>query len=150
MASEGSTKKVILAAALLVTAGVIYFVMNGSDDGAAALAGDKSLWFCTSCQKSFELTPAQAQTDVHAELRSTGDASTDEPQARGRGDRVMFNVAKCPSCGQWKGEAARKCPDCGEVFIARTSKGETAICPKCKWDPSTGRKAEGDRLELEP
>lgn len=152
MSTENSSKKLILAAVLGAVAITLFFVLNRDDSMEGEAAGEKSLWYCTACQKSFELNARQAQTDVRPELRESAGEGADnsEPQARGRGDRVMFNIAKCPSCNEWKGEAARKCQDCGEIFVARTSKGQTSICPKCKWDPSTGQKAEGDRLDALP
>mgnify|MGYP001202157704 CR=1 FL=1 len=150
MNNDRSRTKLLLAVLLLAVAGGVFIYMNQEDDGMGEAAGETSDWYCTACQKPFQLTTAELSEKMRPEMRdASGDGGgTEEPQARGRGDRMLVNVAKCPVCNEWKGEAARKCPECGELFRSRNSKGETAICPKCQWDPSTGHKARGERLNV--
>lgn len=139
--------KLALAIVLLVAAG-LYFAYGGRE---AEDTGDdtKTEWFCTSCNKPFELTAAQVAESMRLQERPTDSpVGPGEAQARGRGAVRTFNIAKCPFCNQWSGEAARKCPECGEIFLARTKEGTAALCPKCGWDQHTGKK--GDAGEHEP
>ncbi len=140
-------KNLILVVVLIGVAIGTYFWMSG-DDLSDEDAATKSAWHCTACGKSFEMTAQQLRDSVVTEERTVDldgtTASPDEPRMRGRGDRRLFNVARCPYCKEWKGEAARKCPECGEIFPAKSKTGEPGVCPKCNWDSHTGRKADGD------
>ncbi|MBK8267601.1 MAG: hypothetical protein IPK83_04570 [Planctomycetes bacterium] len=139
-----------LSVAVVALIGAGYFIWaNASDSTHDAGDETKTEWYCTGCEKSFVLNGAELANSMRLQEREIAEQKgpSDGPKARGRGDVTTVNIVKCPFCEKWTGEAARTCEDCGEIFLARTKRGETAICPKCKWDPHTGHKVEGDRAE---
>lgn len=143
---SGDVKKLSLAGVLLAAAVVLFFALRQTDEAAPDSDDTKTHWFCQSCNRAFELTAAEMQSAVTQRTASSEGATSDAPRIRGRGAGELVSVAKCPHCGQTTGDAAVKCGGCGEVFAAKAKSGKPAICPKCQWDPFTGRKAEGDRL----
>ena len=137
--------KLGFAGGLLLLAVVLFMVLTPRRGQATELDEAKTLWYCTACKSGFPLTGAQTAEMVRTR-QVLPPASTDAPHAR-RPGRTVIEIAKCPFCGEWAGVPARRCPnfDCGETFPARTKSGEIAVCPGCKWDPTTGKKAEEAR-----
>jgi hypothetical protein len=128
--------KLAVAVVVLLAAGTIY---HFTSDPASNDSGDdtKTEWYCTACNKPFVLTAAELAKSMRLAEREVKKESgpTDAPQARGRGNVTTVNIAKCPFCKEWHGEAARTCAKCGEIFPAKTKEGEPTVCPKCGWDP---------------
>jgi hypothetical protein len=140
-------KKLSFAGVLLVAAAVSYAMLRPVDEAAPDSDDTRTQWYCAACDNPFELTAAEMETSVG--MRSVdGDAAGDSggPKIRGRG-AGMVSVAKCSKCGQMTGDAATKCGDCGLIFRAKSKSGKLSICPKCQWDPHTGKKAVGERLQ---
>ncbi len=132
--------KLGLAGLLLVAAAAIFALLS-SRRPIPDIDEAKSLWYCAACRSGFELTGAQGSAAVRQRTVPDSAPSGDNGAQPRRPGRAVFEVVTCPFCGEPTGVAARRCPGCGEVFAARTSEGEAAICPNCRWDPATGRKA---------
>ncbi|HVP09713.1 MAG TPA: hypothetical protein VMV94_00840, partial [Phycisphaerae bacterium] len=133
--------KLGIAAGLLLTAIALFVLLAPQKDQAIEADEAKTLWFCTACKSGFALTGAQT-AELARTRRTTTQSVPDTLQFR-RPGRDVVEITKCPFCGEWAGVSARRCPDCGEVFPARAKSGDIAVCPGCKWDPTTARKAEG-------
>jgi hypothetical protein len=138
--------KLGLATGLLLLAVVLFMVLTPRKGQATELDEAKTQWYCSACKSGFSLTGAQtaAMARLH---RPPSKSPSDAIQPR-RPGRDIIEITKCPFCGEWAGIPARSCPDCGETFPSRAKNGAIAICPACKWDPTTGRKAEGARVRL--
>lgn len=137
--------KLGLACVLLIAAGLLLAVLSSTND----IPDDpdaKTIWYCTACRSSFELTGLQTASAVRQ--KSARSSSADGESLPRRPGITTIDVVGCPFCKQLAGVPARRCPNCGEVFPARTDAGKVAICPnpECQWDPTTGRKAEGTRM----
>jgi ribosomal protein L32 len=143
---SGSTAKLGLALVLFAFAVVLYFVMR-SGENLPADRTDLVHYHCTVCDAGFELgadAPDGTFINVERNVENGG-----EPQARRRSTKATIErVAKCPTCGQHAGLPGRVCTNCGVSYRLLNEKGQSMICPKCKWDPLTGREAEGERLEV--
>jgi hypothetical protein len=137
-----------LAAGLLLVA-VLLFVLLAPRRGEIPDAGEaKTIWYCAACKNGFELTGVQTAEMVRLRrVQATTQSSPDAAQPR-RPGRSAVEVTKCPFCGEWAGVPARRCGACRLIFPARAKDGEIAVCPDCKWDPTTGAKAEGVRARL--
>ncbi|MFQ5429956.1 MAG: hypothetical protein ACE5E1_06560 [Phycisphaerae bacterium] len=137
--------KLGLAVALLGAAAALYFVYNTGDEGIPDTDEMRTAWYCSACGKGFELTGPEMVTAVGTRFQEGSDEEAEAAGGaapRGHGSRAMVKVARCKDCGQMTGQAAHKCPDCGGIFPALNEDGEPNICPKCTWDPTTGRKSE--------
>jgi hypothetical protein len=140
--------KLGLAAGLLLVA-VALFVLLGPRKGEIPDAGEaKTIWYCTACKNGFELTGVQTAEMVRLRRTETTSQSSPDSARPRRPGRSTAEVTKCPFCGEWAGVPARRCAGCGEIFPARTRNGQIAVCPGCKWDPTTGSKADGIRARL--
>jgi hypothetical protein len=136
-----------LAGGLLLVAGLLFALLSRTPDIPKG-PETKTLWYCWACRSSFELTGSQTAEAIRERLvRPTKSGAKGQSAPRLPG-RTNVEVVTCPFCKELAGVAARRCPSCGEVFAARTKDGAIAVCPnaECWWDPTTGRRAEGDRL----
>ena len=135
--------KLGVAVCLLGAAVILYFVLASGDQSLADADDPKTAWHCTACDTPFELSGRQMETMVTRKLADEAQAQDDAqsgPVPRGQGSQRMIKVARCPACNAWSGVAARRCGECGTIFKAHTEDHQTAICPKCDWNPVTGRK----------
>jgi DNA-directed RNA polymerase subunit RPC12/RpoP len=124
------------AAALLVVAFALFALLWPKLGHIPDLEETKTLWYCTACKSGFELT-GQQRADLVAQRRVEDGKAMEADRVRARRpEQTVMDVAKCPFCGSWSGVRARRCPQCGEVFAAKTSKGAQAVCPHCGWNPA--------------
>lgn len=143
---SSQTRKLIVAGVLLALAVALYVTLSLAEDDVPDAATAGTTWYCTACEKLFDLSAADAATAV--ETRVLAGQSEDEPEgiptARGRGKQTFVKVAKCPTCSEWTGVETAACRGCQTVFGLRTAAGKTVACPKCRLDPVTGETAEGE------
>jgi hypothetical protein len=125
----------------------LFFVLSSDSVDIPDTEETKTAWYCTETNQGFELTAKQMADMVQQRRVEDAGDSDSGPQMRRPGSTTI-EVAKSPFTNDWTGVAARKCGDCGTIFPAKAKDGEVNICPKCKWDPMTGRKAEGDRAYI--
>ncbi|MCB9854971.1 MAG: hypothetical protein H6818_04730 [Phycisphaerales bacterium] len=125
---------------LIVAAGIVIYTNTGSEIPSDV---DRSTyWYCPKCDAGFELKdppPEGSLVEVAIEPEDSGKPSPV------RQVRKTVTMAKCPTCGEAVAVAGVKCAECGAAFRKFNDKGDVLICPKCKWDPVTGKKAAGDR-----
>jgi len=129
--------RLLLAGALLAIAAVLFAFLSSERDIPDA-AEAKTLWYCTVCRSSFELTGPQTAAAVRRKVVRPPSDGTPSPRQAGVTD---LEVVTCPFCKELAGVPARRCPECREVFPARTKTGELAVCPNpnCRWNPAAGR-----------
>lgn len=138
---QNSKLKIGIAIGLFLVAGGIVLYSNSAPKLPADV--DRSTyWYCEKCDAGFELSdppPAGALVEVPIETEDSGQPSPV------RKVRKTETLAKCPTCGEQIARAGMKCGQCGAAFRKFNAKGDLLICPKCKWDPVTGKTAAGDR-----
>ena len=140
--------KLGLAAGLLLVAVLLFVLLNPRKNEIPDTGDAKTTWYCSACKNGFELTGAQTAEMVRLRrAEATTQDSSDAAQPR-RPGRSTIEITKCPFCGEWAGVPARRCAACGEIFATRTRNGQFAVCPGCKWDPTTNSRAEGVRARL--
>lgn len=128
-------------AACLLAVAVVAYVTLSSKAGPPDADEARSAWFCPDCDAGFELTVEQVAAMVSRVRREPAADEQDptpvaRPQRRGH---TTVEVAKCLTCGKMSGVAARRCRGCRSIFPARNERHEPAVCPKCGWNPTTGR-----------
>ncbi|MCG8407354.1 MAG: hypothetical protein MI923_19320 [Phycisphaerales bacterium] len=101
----------------------------------------KTVWYCTDCDKSFELSGRQSSTMVSKQPAENRESDAGQPTPHRAGGRFV-ELARCPGCNEQSGVRARRCHDCETCFRARTEAGAITVCPKCRWNPVTDKKAD--------
>ncbi len=101
---------------LFLVAGVVYTVMSGAES-IPDTDDTKTAWYCTECDKGYELAASQLKGMVTNQPESQADDGEDEEgcgraRAHGHGPGKMIRIAKCPDCSGWTGVAAAKCESC--------------------------------------
>ncbi|MCG8407351.1 MAG: hypothetical protein MI923_19305 [Phycisphaerales bacterium] len=129
-----SNKIKLSVAALLFGIAIILHFSLDSEKKIPETEETKTAWFCTPCDHGFQLSGSEMTEKISVgRVDRPSDEEASEPQIPRR--RRMIKVAQCPVCKEWSGEAARRCPDCGHIFSAKTKEGQPAVCPNCQWDP---------------
>ncbi len=136
--------KVIVAGGLLALAVVLYVNLSSPDDDIPESPESATTWYCTACEKMFDVSAADADEVVRTAV-ATGSADGESgapPAARGRGRQAFVRQAKCPTCEAWTGVETAQCHECQTVFATQSADGKPAVCPQCRWDPATGEIAD--------
>jgi len=144
MSGNAKTKVGVAAGLLVLAAAILAYSYSGPE--VPPDFDQTSFWYCTNCKAGFEIkgnAPEGTFKDVQPSAPADG-----ELRANRRGILQTERLAKCPKCGQHSGHAGRKCGVCQTAFRLYTPDGRPMICPNCKWDPLTGREAEGSRLDV--
>lgn len=136
--------KIGVAIGLFVIAGGIAIYATRGPEVPESIEKEKTVWYCTNCKTGFEL-PADAPPEMFQVQEEPASDASPSPRRRG-GASLGERYAKCPNCGEFKGVPGVLCGGCGKTFRKFNKEGVAMICPDCKWDPTTGQTAEGDRL----
>lgn len=123
-----NTIKLSIAILLFTVAIILFFVLN-AQEGIPDTEETKTVWFCSPCNQGFELSGPEMVEKI-----STGRLNARSDQ-EGPVRLRFVEVAECPHCKEKTGTAARRCPECNQIFAARTKEGGVAVCPKCQWNP---------------
>ena len=141
-----STVKLGLAFGLFALAAVLFIAMKQGDDTPVDRP-ETVYFYCTACETGFDLrldAPAETFRTVERDV-DLGDG----PQARRRSTKTSLEkVAKCTACGEFAGHPGRLCDHCQGSYRLTNKIGQVMVCPKCKWDPTTGQEAVDDRLSV--
>jgi hypothetical protein len=124
--ADGSSSKAIklgLVVALLVTAGVVYYLRTrtAGQDSTTTI-----LFVCPVDGATLSMTPAG-----YAEALESGEAGP----AEGATARRPGTYVRCPKCKKFTMVVGTRCEKDGTVFPARAPDGSMTACPKCGWKP---------------
>ena len=136
--------KLGFAVAIIAVAITLYVMRSNSADAQGDAGGQ--IWFCTKTKKAFELKGAELASKVRSARRVVAPPTGDGGPGVRRPAAGVVTQAMSPFTKDWTGVPAIKCGDCGEVFPLETERAKQAICPKCQWNPATGKKGAGEEL----
>jgi hypothetical protein len=134
MASKDMIKLVI--ALVTIGAAVALFVLRTRDD--ASHDDSVSHWYCTKSGKFFELSGDENFEKVRTARRPPPKATGGEegPTAAAL---EFVTVSLSPFTNDWTGVPAIKCGSCGNVYSTDPNSKKENLCPKCQWNPATGK-----------
>ena len=87
----GQNGKLIVAGGLLILAIVLYVTLSSPEDEMPGSPEAGTAWYCTACQKAFDVSAAEASDSIRTGVASGAgeDESEAAPTARGRGRRAF-------------------------------------------------------------
>jgi len=129
---EDSQKKgLIVAGICLVVAIVVTFAFNNPFAGSSGGSGGEAsagpmLMKCSECGHTFEISREKYMAEVREALKKQGKQMI----SLRMGERVAIT---CPDCGRRAAYQAKKCPECGYIFILDYSDSDDYPdrCPEC-------------------
>ncbi len=124
---------VIIAACLIVAAGVYWWTHRSGPSGIDAIDASKVVWVkCKACGATYEIPERQYYKEL-------------EDKARARPTAMMFTPPlTCQKCSKDAVLKADKCDKCGTIFFSGTVPSDYQDrCPQCKYS-----RTEADRQEV--
>lgn len=124
---DNQKKGLIVAGICLVVAIIVTFAFNNPFGGASGGAPTgPMLMKCNECDHTFEIS----RDKYRQEVQKVMEQSSQGPMPMNMGRRIAI---PCPECGQQAAYEAKKCPECGYIFILDYGNREDYPdrCPEC-------------------